>query len=120
MERQPGIPRLRLAFLRQRFDEAGGETAAAAKLEKARAAWLALPPDASRNAFGPLAVEFSDDQDPRYQGGDAGWIKSGERHLLLPPEVTQAAAPVRAAGLLPDILKAGGAAWLVLVMEVQT
>lgn len=112
-------PKLRLAFLRQRFDNAGSESAAVAKLEEARTKWLALPADASRIAFGPLAVEYSDDADTRYQGGDAGWISAGARHLLLPPEATAAIAPRHEAGLLPDIIRTRDAAWLLLVENIQ-
>lgn len=116
----PGSPRQHLAFLRQKFEDAGGEDEAVKKLKKARGAWLELAPDSARKGFGPLAVEYSDDSDTRYQGGDAGWIKAGERHVLLPPEVTTAAAQHSGTGLVSEIIRAAGAAWLVIVTEVKT
>lgn len=111
--------RQRLAFLRQKFSEAGGAEAAGAKLRVAREKFDALPPAPSRAGFGPLAVEYSDDNDTRYQGGDAGWIIRGERHVLLPAEVTAAAASVESPGLLPDVILSSDAAWLLLVAEVK-
>jgi PPIC-type PPIASE domain len=117
---QPAQPRLRLAFLRHKAETAGSIDAAVAKLEEARTAWLALPEEARSKGFGTLAVQYSDDPDTRYQGGEAGWITSGERHVLLPQEATAAAAALNTAGMVPEILRASGAAWLVLVMETGT
>lgn len=110
-------PRLHLAFLRQTVDSAGSMDAAVARLEEARTAWKALPEEERGRGFGTLAVNFSDDADTRYQGGDAGWILQGDRHLLLPPEATAGASALSEAGLVPEIVRTGNAAWLVLVLE---
>lgn len=116
----PAQPRLRLSFLRYKAETAGSIDAAAAKLEEARTAWLALPEAERTKGFGGLAVQYSDDPDTRYQGGEAGWITSGERHVLLPPEATAAAAALNQTGLVPDVLRASDAAWLLLVTETGT
>lgn len=113
-------PRLRLAYLRHKTETAGSLDAAVAKLEEARTAWQALPDAERAKGFGALAVHYSDDNDTRYQGGEAGWINSGERHVLLPPEATTAAAAAGKSGMIPDILRTADAAWLLLVMETAT
>lgn len=109
-----------IAFLRRRYANSGEQNAASASLEEARAAYQALPADPTRSGFGPLAVTFSDDNDTRYQGGNAGWITANSTHILLPPEVVTAAVALPGPGLVPGIIQSSGAAWLVLVMEVKS
>jgi hypothetical protein len=109
----------RIAFLRKRFANSTEQTAAVASLEEARAVYQSLAADPNRSGFGPLAVTFSDDNDTRHQGGDAGWITAGNSHLLVPAEVVSAAAALSSPGLVPAIIQSSGAAWLVLVIEVK-
>ncbi len=108
-----------LAFLRRKYQNDTEKAEAKAVLEKARAAFQALPADPQRSGFGPLAVEASDDGDTRYQGGDAGWAVDGTGHLLLPAEATRAAAALSAPGLVAEIIFTKEAAWLVLVSGIK-
>ncbi|MCB1095509.1 MAG: hypothetical protein KDN22_08000 [Verrucomicrobiae bacterium] len=106
----------RIAVLRQKLD--GTETQAALeKLAKAREAFLSLPESVSRRGFGTLAVDFSDDPNTRFQGGDYGKVVAGQAHVCLPLEVVATACATQNVGLVNEPIVAAGAAWLVLVSE---
>jgi len=81
--------KIRLAVLALKADEKLSEANRAAlrtRLTEARTKILAQP---SAKDFGPLAIEYSDDQASRYRGGDLGWLDGGNLNSRWPREVLE-------------------------------
>ncbi len=87
------------------------------RLAEAGKRFKALPADAARRGFGPIATEFSDDQDTRYIGGDIGWLTPDEISRRLPAPVAQATLALSRPRSCSDVIIDGPAAYLVLLIE---
>ncbi len=63
------------------------------RMEDARARFLENPVRETRGAviggFGPLAIEYSDEQTSRYRGGDLGWLDDGNYAYRWPRAVLE-------------------------------
>lgn len=92
-------------------------TALRARAEAARAEALALPPATA--SFGAVAVKYSDDQATRYRGGDAGWLRAGQRESLWDEEVTSAIFSLREPGEVGPVVAAASGFHLVKLMEMR-
>jgi peptidyl-prolyl cis-trans isomerase C len=71
------LPQVRLAALRLQVNpkaSAVKRKEAEARLEEAREKAQKLP--AETVGFGPLAIDYSDDDTTRYRGGDLGWLET--------------------------------------------
>lgn len=106
-----------LAILRQTIPSGDDGSQARAILAEALANYQESTPNA--RGFGPLAVQASDHQDTRYQGGDCGWVTEGQAHLFLPPEVIAQALTPTNPGLLNEIIVSGDAAWAIRVVALR-
>ncbi len=87
-----------------------------ARLEEARAKALSDPAPGGRSpaagGFGPLSVDYSDDQVSRYRGGDAGWFVHGQEPGRWPETVLQAGFALTDGDVSP-VIAAGGDFYLV-------
>ena len=78
-----------------------------ARIEEGRRKFLALaakPQPALVPGFGPLAVEYSDDQVTRHRGGDLGWLEADQHPSRVPAEVAEAGwalAPGQVSEVIP-------------------
>ena len=108
----------RIAVIRKRF-EAGGEEEARQYLMTVLEEYRSTPDRETQKHFGPIAANFSDHQDTRYQGGDCGWVNAGEAHAILPQEVVQRATAQGHPGLLNEVILEDSEAWLILVSEAR-
>jgi len=100
------MPQIRLAILRQEVHAKTPESKRRqleARLEAARSQAAELP--AGERGFGSLAIEFSDDQATRYQGGDLGWLAEDASRLNLDAAVFAAAARLQAAGEISPVIR---------------
>lgn len=88
---------------------------AAARLHQALQRFQALPPDPTRRGFGPIAAEFSEDQNTRYAGGDLGWLTDAEIQRRLPAEPAQAALSLTMSGTCSAVVPSGTTAYLILL-----
>jgi len=82
--------KIRLAVLALAADPKSSEasrTALRTRMTEARTKMLA---QAEAKDFGPLAIEYSDDQASRYRGGDLGWLDAGNFSSRWPREVLEA------------------------------
>jgi hypothetical protein len=115
---KPGlmIPAARhLAILQLTAETPGSINVVVEKLKQAVQRFHALPPDAARRGFGPVAAEFSDDQDTRYAGGDLGWLTDDEIKRRLPAGPAQAAMSLTKPGTCSDVIQSGGTAFVILL-----
>lgn len=108
------IPQIHLAVLRQGFHAHTPEAKRQRlreSLEEARRRTARLPPDLAD--FGALAVEFSDDQATRYQGGDLGWLGENGQGLALDPRVFAAGLALRVVGEISPVTEGTDGYYLV-------
>jgi hypothetical protein len=105
----------RLAILRILFDTAGSQEKAVTQLTEAATSFRS----SDSLGFGSLSVSASDHTDTRYQGGDAGWVKEGDAHPLLPALVNQALSDLKIAYSPSKVLVADGAAWVVMFWDTR-
>ncbi|MBE2284566.1 MAG: peptidyl-prolyl cis-trans isomerase [Prosthecobacter sp.] len=87
------------------------------RLAEALKRFQPLPPDPARRGFGALAVEFSDDQDTRYIGGDIGWLSLEEIQRRLPAPVAKAALQLSRPQTCSDVIVDGPSAYVILLQE---
>jgi hypothetical protein len=111
----------RVAILRQTISPSQSEPEAIRLLKEAREAYrqAAAEEHWSPPGFGEFAITYSDEPNTRFQGGLAGQVRAGQKHLLLPVQVTEAIVKHGKVGLLPSILVHEGCAWVILVMEAR-
>lgn len=114
---RPAQARLALLFLAadaKASDDRKAELRA--RLEEGRRKFVALhptPPAALPNGFGPLAVEYSDDQVSRYRGGDLGWLVPGKHPARVPAAVAEAGWALPA-GQVSEVMEAQGGFYVVV------
>jgi parvulin-like peptidyl-prolyl isomerase len=114
----------RLAMLFLAADPKASETRRGevrARLEEGRRKFLALSASASPVAslgFGPLAVDYSDDQVTRYRGGDLGWLEPGKHPSRVPAEVGEAAWAL-SPGKVSEVIEARNGFYLVLKADAR-
>lgn len=70
--------------------------------------------------FGPLAVEYSEDQATRYRGGDFGWVRAGRGDARFDREVIDQLFALSQPGDISDILETKRGFYLVKLMESQS
>ena len=71
------------------------------------------------SGFGPLAVEFSDDQATRYVGGDVGWIERERARSRLAPEVVAAGFALVGPGDISDVIEGTNGVYLIKLVEAR-
>jgi hypothetical protein len=99
--------------------EAARRAQVRARLEEARTKALAQDSkDPSLRGFGPLAVEYSEDQATRYRGGDFGWIQAGRGDVRYDRLVVDSlfALPPQS-GALSEVLETPRGFYLVKLLE---
>ncbi|WP_040549869.1 peptidylprolyl isomerase [Pedosphaera parvula] len=69
--------------------------------------------------FGRIAVDFSDDQPSRYQGGDVGWYDEGLVEYRWPKEVVAAGFALKAKGEISDVIKTADGFYLVMKLDLR-
>ncbi len=89
------------------------------KLAEAVKRFQALPADPARRGFGPIAAEFSEDQDTRYLGGDLGWLTAEDIQRRLPAPVAQAAQSLKSSGQCSNVITDGPASYVVLLIALR-
>jgi len=70
-------------------------------------------------AFTSLAQKHSDDQATRYQGGDTGWVRTGDDALPWPVAVTEAAAALSRSGDCAQLVETPTGFYIVRLLEKQ-
>lgn len=70
-------------------------------------------------AFGAVAVNYSDDQDNRYRGGDIGWLQAGAEGSRFDKKVSAAIAALRKAGEISPVITAPDGYYLVKLIEAK-
>lgn len=111
----------RLALLHLRVSPKASEAKRSeirARLEEARQRALTEPAPRGRGAaaqgFGPLSVDYSDDQASRYRGGDVGWFDVGQGAVSRwPREVTDVGFALDK-DAISQVLEAEGGFYLVM------
>ncbi len=86
------------------------------RLEEGRQKYLALAATPSAKAlagFGPLAVDYSDDQVTRHRGGDLGWLESGKHPARVPAQVAETAWALPT-GKVSEVIEAKDGFYVVL------
>lgn len=89
------------------------------KLAEAVKRFHALPAEPTRRGFGPIAAEFSEDQDTRYIGGDLGWLTAEELQRRLPTPVAQASQSLKSPGQCSEVITDGPASYVVLLAGLR-
>lgn len=69
--------------------------------------------------FGPLAIEYSEDQSTRYRGGDFGWVRAGRGDARFDREVIDQLFALKQPGDVSDILETKRGFYLVKFLESQ-
>ncbi len=92
----------RRAELRQRMQEARGKA-------------IATP---AAGGFGPLAIEYSEDQASRYRGGDLGWMDAGNFSYRWPRSVLTSAYALDQ-GKVSDVIEAEGGFYLAMKTDAR-
>jgi peptidyl-prolyl cis-trans isomerase C len=85
------------------------------RIAEARTLAKNLPP-ASRG-FGRVAVDFSEDQASRYQGGDVGWFDQGQDEYRWPKEVVATGFTLKNKGDISDVIKTTDGFYLVSKLD---
>lgn len=114
---RPAATQIRLAILRQELPRHSSEsrrTAALQRLESARTQARELVPELP--GFGRLALEFSDDDATRYQGGDLGWLPEDASRLRHDPAMLRAAFALQKVGDLSPVLQGRDGLYLVRLL----
>ena len=70
--------------------------------------------------FGPLAVDFSDDQETRYRGGDLGWVERGRYPRRIEPAAIEAGFALTQPGQISEVITGKTGLYLVKLLEKQT
>ena len=90
------------------------------RLEEARAKALALSTnDPTTRGFGPLAIEYSEDQATRYRGGDIGWVQAGRGDARFDAAVLDTLFRLPAPGSTSEVLETPRGYYLVKLLDVR-
>lgn len=73
---------------------------------------------ADRN-FGALAVDYSEDQETRYRGGDLGWVERHRHPQRIEPVVIEAGFALPQPGAISDVIRGERGFYLVKLVERQ-
>ena len=106
------------AWLRLQFNprsSAARRDALRGRMSEARA--LALNLDASVPGFGPLAVDYSDDDATRSMGGDLGWISPSNSSLAGGDSVRQALDALKQNGEVSPVIEGRDGFYLLRLIE---
>jgi peptidyl-prolyl cis-trans isomerase C len=68
---------------------------------------------ANSKDFGPLAIEYSDDQASRYRGGDLGWLDAGNFNYRWPREVLETGYTLEP-NLVSEVIETASGFYLVM------
>jgi peptidyl-prolyl cis-trans isomerase C len=110
--------KVRLALIQLKIDpKMGAEKIAGleSRINEARTLAKNLPPNS--RGFGKIAVEFSEDQASRYQGGDVGWFDQGQPEYRWPNEVVAAGFALQKQGDLSDVIRTSDGFYLVSKLD---
>ncbi|MBI2929818.1 MAG: peptidyl-prolyl cis-trans isomerase [Verrucomicrobia bacterium] len=117
--------KVRVAMLFLQADPKASETRRAElrqRLEEARQKIAANPSPGGRGpaatGFGPLALDFSDDQASRHRGGDLGWLDAGRFDYHWPKPVLEAAYALDK-GQTSAVLEAEGGFYVVMKTDAR-
>ncbi len=89
----------------------------AAKAAEILEAARELPADT--HGFGPLAVQYSDEQTTRYVGGDIGWLVAGSGGYRWEQPVVDAIWALDEPGQLGPVIETESGFWLVKLLDRQ-
>jgi len=110
--------RVRLALLRLSAADAAEQEAQSRRLriavEKA-----SQESAAAQAGFGRLAVEYSEDQESRYRGGEIGWVERERYPQRLGREVIEAGFALREPRHISDVIRVAGGVFVVMLLERQ-
>lgn len=120
---QPAKDRLAVLFLEvplRASDERRAETRR--RMEEARrqfqAGVVSEPAPGRPPGFGPMSLEFSDDQASRHRGGDLGWLDSGNFDYRWPRPVLETGYAL-AKGAVSEVIEAERGFYLVLKTDTR-
>ncbi len=72
---------------------------------------------AGAESFGALAVDFSEDQETRYRGGDLGWVERGRYPQRMERAVIDAGFALKEPGAFSDVIRGERGFYLVKLIE---
>ncbi len=107
-----------VAWLRLRFTprtSAARRAALRGRMTEARSRALQLEPAVA--GFGPLAVDYSDDDDTRAIGGDLGWLSASGSSIPGGDSVRQAIDALRQPGEISPVIEARDGFYLLRLIE---
>ncbi len=87
----------------------------AARMAEARENALRLPKD--QPGFGLLAMDYSEDQATRFNGGDIGWLEASPDHYRWDPLVVAAGLSLTNIGDVSEVIQAKDGYYLVRLMD---
>lgn len=88
------------------------------KMEEARVKALELiQSNPAIRGFGPLAIEYSEDQPTRYRGGDIGWVDERRRDGRYDAPVIEALFHLEKPGQISEVLETPKGFYLVRLLE---
>jgi peptidyl-prolyl cis-trans isomerase C len=90
-------------------------TALEARMEEARRKALQLPPGTV--GFGPLAIDYSDDDATRYRGGDLGWLDTDPARYHIDPAALATGFALEERGQISSVIRGKDALYLVRVID---
>lgn len=114
---------VRLAILYSAFtpeDKRGGGEELRLRMQSA--AELARQQD-NRNdkgevtGFGALAIQYSEDQESRYRGGEIGWVERARFPGRIEGEVVEAGMALKEPGMLSDVIMTAKGCYVVKLLE---
>jgi peptidyl-prolyl cis-trans isomerase C len=109
----------RLALVMQRWDRTTPEQRRAAMVAELEQLRIMAQQQPQARGFGHYAIQYSDHQASRYQGGEIGWYQAGLAGQL-PAAVIEAAFRLEAPGAISEVISAAEGAYLVMVMELKS
>lgn len=67
--------------------------------------------------FGPLSIDYSEDQATRYRGGDIGWLPAGKSDARFDPQVVSTLFALPQPGDISEVLETTRGCYLVKLLE---
>lgn len=99
-----------------------GPVAAKEKMDKALSlarADVTGPQAASLTGFGALAIDYSEDQESRYKGGDLGWVEHERYPRRIEPAAIEAGFRLTKSGEISQVITGSKGLYLVKLLEKQ-